>query len=256
MDANVEAISTPEYFASTWGATPEQAATLAQQAQFVSRNGGGGITAEAPRAPAPSPTALSAQAEWDQNMAARTAGEITTAEWNGKVAARMNVLADLIANGNGARPAPAAQSPADTHPYLGAPASPNDYGLLFDVGDLPAEQVAEIHAQQDALARLDLKQSVVQDVNSRLRSYAAELEHATPEQVRDRVQQNYERFTKQCAREGIDPARAEALIGGQFKEWALQELSLRPLLESIVEIGDPTILDYVLQIALHKAGRR
>ena len=49
-------------------------------------------------------------------------------------------------NGAGAQPAPVAMAPGETHPYLGAPASPSEYGLLHGTGELPDEQVAEIRA--------------------------------------------------------------------------------------------------------------
>jgi hypothetical protein len=94
-------------------------------------------------------------------------------------------------------------------------------------------------------------------VQARLRTYAAELKHATPELVQSRAQANYSRFTAQCAREGIDAAQAEALIGAQLKTWSAAEPSVRDLLADIVKIGDPTMLDYILQIAkFNRAGRR
>jgi hypothetical protein len=189
-------------------------------------------------------------------MKDRAEGKITSAQWNNGGSKREQELADLIAEGAGGQPAPLVQPAGEQHPYLGAPPSPMDYGLLHGAGDLPEEQVAQITAQQEALGRLNLNRSVVQDVNARLRTYAAELEHATPEQVQARTQANYSRFAAQCAREGIDAAQAEALIGAQLQAWSSAEPSVRELLADIVKLGDPTMLDYILQIAKHNAARR
>jgi hypothetical protein len=255
-------ISTPQYFMDTFHVPAAEAETLAAQANTVSVGRGAGITAEAPAsvqtsaAPAPGAAPLAAKAEYEQLLADRASGKITTAQWHNGGSQREQELANLIANGAGAQPAPMVQPVAETHPYLGAPPSPGDYGLLHGAGELPAEQVAQISAQQDALARLNLNSSVVQDVNARLRTFAAEVENATPEVMRARVEANYSRFATQCEKEGITTARAESLIGAQLKAWSTAEPAVRELLEDIVKIGDPTMLDYILQIAKHGAARR
>jgi hypothetical protein len=257
MDSTQD-ISSPAYFEKTFGVPAAQAETLSAQAKAASVNRGGGITAVPPpgpqvsASPAPGAVPLAAQAEYAQLMADRASGKITTAQWHNGGSAREQELANLIANGGGAQPAPLVTPAAETHPYLGAPPSPGDYGLLHGVGDIPEEQVAEISAQQDAFARLNLNQSVVQDVNARLRTMAAELASAAPDVVQARVEANYSRFNAQCAKEGITPAQAESLIGAQLKAWSTAEPAVRVILENIVKIGDPTMLDYILQIAKHQ----
>jgi hypothetical protein len=253
-------ISTPQYFMDTYKVDAAQAENLAAQAKSVSVNRGGGFDAAPPPSvqtsapPAAGAAPLAAQAEYDQLMADRASGKINSAQWNATGAKREQALANLIANGGGAQPAPLETAAAESHPYLGAPPSPSDYGLLHGAGEIPEEQVAQISAQQDALARLDLNQSVVQDVNARLRTMAAELEHATPAVMQARIEANYSRFSAQCAKEGTTTAQAEALIGAQLKEWSSAEPAVRELLEDIVKIGDPTMLDYILQIAKHRAS--
>jgi hypothetical protein len=264
-------VSSPGYFSRTFGVNEALAADLSRQAG-VARNGGGGLAAEAsrvvtpaapssaPSAPAPpvaaSPSALSARAEYDQIMSDRTSGKINAAQWNSTYAARERALAELIAKGSGASPAPTAAAPvAETHPYLGAPQD-GDYGLLRDAGDIPEDQVAQITATQQALGRLNLSRSVVQDVHDRLRTFTAEMKDATPEQVNARFEANYTRFTQMVAREGISAAQAESLIGNQLREWSAREPAVREMLRSIVTIGDPLMLDYILQIAIHSRGGR
>lgn len=252
--------STPQYFIDTYKVDATQAETLAAQARAISMNRGAGLDAE-PRGvqtsaqPAAGAVPLAAQAEYDQLMADRASGKINSAQWNATGAKREQALANLIANGAGAQPAPLVTGAAESHPYLGAPPSPSEYGLLHGAGEMSDEQVTQISAQQDALARLNLNRSVVQDVQSRLRSYDAEFVRTPPEQMQVRVEANHARFTAQCAREGVDNAQAEALIGAQLKAWSTAEPALRPLLEAIVTTWDPTMLDYILQIAKHnRAG--
>jgi hypothetical protein len=209
----------------------------------------------APAAPAASPTDISARAEYEQLMAARRAGTINDAQWKATGADREKALADLIANGGGSAPAPLVQPAGETHPYLGAPANPSDYGLARNAGDLPDEQVTAIRGQEEALSRLNLNKTVVQAVNDRLASFAAQYEHATPAELQSVAESNYSRFTAQCAREGIDMDQAEQLIGAQLKAWSTAEPSVRELLADIVKLGDPIVLDYILQIAKHTAKR-
>jgi hypothetical protein len=259
MDSTTD-VSSPNYFMTTFHVGEAQAAELSRQAGLVTRTGGGGLSAEPPRAPlspsTPAPVALSARAEYEQMMLDRASGKINSAQWNSTYAARERALAEQIANGGGTQPAPAAAAPAaETHPYLGAPVG-GDYGLLRGAGDLPEAEVAQITEQQQALGRLNLSRSVVQDVHDRLRSFTAEIKDATPEQVNARVEANYTRFTQMVAREGISAREAEDLIGTQVREWSAREPAVRDMLKSIVTIGDPLMLDYILQIAKHNRGRR
>jgi hypothetical protein len=260
-------ISTPEYFSSTFGVDAATAASLAQQANAAGTRGSGlatpppvspvvasGPVSAAAVSPAlPGTAALSAQAEYEQLMSDRASGKINAAQWAATGSARERALADLIADGAGAQPAPAAKAPAAPfHPYLGAPSSPDDYGFLHGTGELPPDQVATITAQQEAIARLDLSRTVVQDVHDRLRTYAAEFQNLSPDAVQSRLEGNYSRFTAQCAREGISVESAYQLIGAQVKQWSIAEPATRELLADMAKIGDPTILDYVLQIAQHR----
>jgi hypothetical protein len=261
-------ISSPAYFEKTFKVDAAQAHDLSRQAKFVSANGGGGITAEAPgsiapatpSAPAPGAAAapLSARAEFDQLWADRAAGKISNFAWNDKAAqAHRDALVERIANGEGAQAAPLVPVAAEMqHPYLGAPSNPADYGLLHNAGELPEEKVAELRGQEAAFGRLNLNPKVVQDVNARLRTYVAKYEHATPAEAQSVVDSNYTRFISQCQREGIDRGQAEALIGAQLKAWSTAEPSLRPTLKAIVETNDPTMLDYILQIAKFNRGAK
>jgi hypothetical protein len=88
--------------------------------------------------------------------AATQMSKITTAQWHNGGSKREQELATLIASGSGAQPAPLVQPAAETHPYLGAPPSPSDYGLLHGAGELPEEQVTQIRGQEAALGRLNL----------------------------------------------------------------------------------------------------
>jgi hypothetical protein len=259
---NTTDISSPTYFQTTFGVDAAKATELSSQAKLMSHNRGDGADspppgAGAPATPAGSPSALSARAEYDALMKDRREGKLTTAQWHNGGSQREQELANLIAEGHGAQPAPSVQPAGEQHPYLGAPANPSDYGLLRNAGEVPEEQVTQIRSQEAALARLNLNKSVVQDVQARLRTYEAKFERATPAENQSLVETNYGRFITQCARAGIDKAQAETLLGAQVKAWSTQEPALRPLLEAIVTTGDPTMLDRLLQIAISNraAGR-
>jgi hypothetical protein len=262
MDSQSD-ISSPAYFEKTYQLTPAEAALRSFQAKAMSVNRGDGADSPPPdiaapaASPAGTPSTLNAQAEYEQLMADRASGKITTAQWHNGGSQREQELANLIANGAGAQPAPVVPAAAETHPYLGAPPSPSDYGLLHGAGELPDEQVTQIRGQEEALSRLNLNRSVVQDVNARLATYAAKFENATPAELQSLAESNYSRFTAQCAREGIDATQAEALVGAQLKAWSKAEPAVRPILEAIAKLGDPTMLDYILQIAKsNRAARR
>lgn len=74
--------------------------------------------------------------------------------------------------------------------------------------DLPAEQVAQISAQQEDLGRLNLNRPVVHAVHDGLRTYLAEFRDATPEQVNSWIEANYtpnNRGARRSARLGLLP---------------------------------------------------
>lgn len=128
-------ISTPQYFMDTFHVPAAEAETLASQAKTVSVGRGGGLTAEAPGVGAsasphsPVAPALNAQAEWSQLMKDRADGKITTAQWHNGGSQREQELANLIANGGGAHPAPLVPpaTPSSFDHYFAPPPSPSDY---------------------------------------------------------------------------------------------------------------------------------
>jgi len=255
--------SSPQYFSQTFGVDAAQAAELSRQARVIDGTRGGGAMTEAPVAAAapaaPSAAGLSARAEYDQLLADRAAGKINNAQWHNGGAARERALADLIANGGGAQPAPAAQAPPSDPfaQHFAPPASADEYHLPHYEGEPTDEDIAADRTLKEAIFAAQLPKSVVESVLSNIYAAAHWLEAAPEDQrerlVQERLDANKVRMTKMWAKEGISWDSAVATIDREVDRWP-------PLLqEEFRKAGallGPLDWDQILQVALHRNRTR
>jgi hypothetical protein len=253
--------SSPAYFQSTFKIDALQAAELSKQAIAIDAGRGGGymappVAAAAPAAP--SATGLSARAEYDQLIADRAAGKITTAQWHNGGAARERALADLIANGGGSQPAPAAQAPpADPFAqHFAPPASANDYSLPRPPGEMTDAQAAQEQAFKSAAHAEQLPRTLIESIGTSLASAWASLAHETPEQSEARLAGNRTRLTAMWAKSGEGSFDTNLVIVDRELERLCRNPVLRPYLESAAHFMTPLDIDAVYQYAKFRGSRR
>jgi hypothetical protein len=253
MDA--QSISTPQYFMDTYKVDAAQAETLSAQAKAVSVNRGGGFTTEPPPsvqtsatpAAAPGAVPLAAQAEYDQLMADRASGKINNAQWNSTGVKREQELAELIANGAGAQPAPlvpAAQSTAfDQH--FAPPTSPSDYRTTHL--ETPTDETMAADLQLREAAHADrIPNSLFAAIDTDIA--AAQRRQETPQQ-RD-------------ARIDAEDVRTKAMWGGNLDQniaiirEAVDKVSerTRAAFNTAWPLLSPNSRDQVLQWAKYRTG--
>jgi hypothetical protein len=255
-------ISSPAYFERTWGATPEQAASLSAQATAGGTRGQG-LAATPPAAPlapsapatplpgappaaAPGATVVSAQAEYDQIMADRRDGKINNAQWHA-ASARAHTLAELIASGGSNAPAPSvAQPSADPMASVFAPpSSASDYRFPYTESTPTDEQIASDRTLKEAMHQAQLPRSAVESILSNAAA-AARAIVANPESLQARLDDTKARATAMWAKEGIDWDTAVHTIDLEVARWP------DVLQEQFRKIGPflgPLDWDQVLQLA-------
>ncbi|HLN48596.1 MAG TPA: hypothetical protein VK251_03720 [Steroidobacteraceae bacterium] len=244
-------ISTPEYFENTFGVDAAQAAELSRQAGFVGANRGGGITAEAPAAvtaaPAtPSPATLSARAEYDQLMADRAANKVSTEVYR----KRERELAEIIANGAGEAPAPAASAPP-TDPFaahFAPPASSSDYKFPYTENTPTDESIEADRTLKDAMFEAKLPRSAVESILTNVAA-AARAIAANPASLPERLAATKVRATAMWQKEGISWETALNTIEREVETWpeALQAQFVKNM-----RLLGPMDLDSILQISMYR----
>ncbi len=248
-------ISTPEYFQDTFGVDAAQAAELSREARFVSSTRGGGITAEPPAAVAaapatPSPATLSARAEYDQLMADRASGKLNSAQWHNGGAQRERELAEIIANGAGEAPAPAASAPP-TDPFaahFAPPASSSDYKFPYTENTPTDESIEADRTLKDAMFEAKLPRSAVESILTNVAA-AARAIAANPASLPERLAATKVRATAMWQKEGISWETALNTIERQVETWpeALQAQFVKNM-----RLLGPSDLDSILQISMYR----
>jgi hypothetical protein len=259
---DIAAISSPEYFSTTFGVDAATAQSLAEQANSAGRRGVGlAAPPQAPLAPsaavgtpapgvspaaAPGAAALSARAEYDQLMADRASGKINTAQWNNGGAARERALAELIANGGGNAPAPNTSTPtADPMAEVFAPpSSAGDYN--FPYADTPTdEQIAIDRTVKEAMFAAQLPRSAVESILANVVA-ASRAIAANPASLQQRLDSTRARATEMWQKEGTDWETAVHTIDLEVARWP------EVLQEHLRKIGPflgPLDLDQLLQLS-------
>lgn len=262
MDA--QSISTPQYFMDTFKVDAAQAETLSAQAKAVSVGRGGGFTAEPPASvqtsatPAPGAATpvpgggaappLAAQAEYDQLMADRAAGKITTAQWHNGGSQREQELANLIAIGAGAQPAPgvtpAPLSAFDQH--FAPPPSSSDYRTTHL--ETPTDETMAADLQMREAVHADrIPNSLFAAIDTDI--VAAQRRQETPLQRDTRI--------------NAEDARTKAMWGGNLEQ------NIATIREAVDKVSErtreafntawpylsPNSRDQVLQWAKYRTGR-
>jgi hypothetical protein len=267
----------PEEFIAM-GATPEQAADLARQADALAGRRGFAAQAEVAHSmdsyvpPTPAPRQLqgdanAARAEWDQLTADRAAGTISNFVWNDpKEVARRDALVATIAG------VPLAEKPTtqqltdmaiahDNAPmdaalaqHFAPPPSPADYKFPYGEGTPTDEMIASDSALKAALFAEKVPANMVERIATNLRSSTVTLANETPAQMQSRIEGNKARATAMWAKEGIGFDAAIQTIDAQLEQWS-KNATLRPIIENAARFLTPLDLDAILQFAKHRATR-
>lgn len=269
-----QSMAKPEEFVAM-GATPEQAADLARQADALAGRRGFAAQAEVahgmdnyvPATPAPTSyqgTATGARADWAQLMADRAAGKISNFQWNDPSAVAMrDALAATIAGvpqtekpttqqlTDMAKAHDEAPMDAALAQHFAPPPAAHEYKFPYSEGTPTDEQIAEDSAIKAALFAEKLPANMVESIATNLRSSTAALANETPAQMQTRIEGNKARATAMWAKEGIGFDQAIQTIDAQLEQWS-KNAALRPIIESAARFLTPLDLDAILQFAKHR----
>ena len=243
-------ISSAAYFEKTFGVDAAQAANLSSQAKFVGTNRGGGITAEAPvGAPAsPSPlSALTAGDEYAQLQADRAEGKVSTDAYR----KRERELAEVIANGGAAQPAPAAPAPmADTLAEFAPASSPSEFVFPEPPGGHTDETMAYDATVKAAFHAEGMSPKLMNLASQMLQQDLPRQEGKTFEQLVDTQTTGLERMWKGDADSNMSVWR------GIITGW---KQSGNPLIRQYASAAvrlNPIVVDQIVAVTKQRASAR
>jgi hypothetical protein len=268
----------PEEFIAM-GASPEQAADLARQADALAGRRGFAAQAEVahgmddyvPSTPAPAQykgDATAAQAEWDRLTADRAAGTISNFVWNNptEVARRDALVATIAGTPQAEKPTTQQltdmaiahdQQPMDAalEQHFAPPAAAHEYKFPYPVGTPTDEAIASDSALKAAMHAEALPKSLVESIATNLRSTATALANETPAAMQSRIDSNRARMTTMWSKEGLTFDAAMQTIDAQLEQWT-KNATLRPFIEKSVRFLTPLDWDAILQVAKFRNNQR
>jgi hypothetical protein len=256
-------VSSPEYFQSRFGVDRATAESFSQQAAAIDSGRGAGHMAEAPPLSAPtsllgpSQARVSARAEYDALMADRRSGKINNAQWSNGGQQREQELANLIAEGHGARPAPATPAPSDDPmaAHFAPPADASEYQLPYGGREPTDDDIAADRQLKSDLYAAEIPKSTAEAILTSVRNNSRAYANETAAQTEARLADTKTRATSMWAREGISWGTAMHTIETEVMRWP--EVLQAQFVRNVRLLG-PLDLDRLLQFARYRnrAARR